>query len=268
MEQPRRSAAVETVHPAPRPPCRADLQRLPREVLNEGRWANAVLLRVEHGGATWVVKDFRPRNFLVRNLLGRLLIRREARNLVRLAGLPGVPREATRIDAHALAYRYVPGRNIRGLRSATLGQDFFVELERRVRAMHESARVAHLDLRNARNILVSPRGEPLLIDFQSAIGTGWFPGPLRRLLLAIDLAAIYKHWSRRCPETLGADRAAILGRIDRVLPLWMVRGYFGLQPRNRPGNAAAARPRSSGCGSGSRDPADPDRTPPTAGPTP
>lgn len=215
---------------------RADLERGPREVLSQGRWANAILYLFDHGGVTWAVKDFRPRSFLSRNLIGRFLIRREFRALSRLAGVPATPQDAFRVDALALAYRFVPGRSLRGLRDFRLPPDYFPALERGLRAMHSSARLAHFDLRNAGNILITDTGEPLLLDFQSAAGTGWMPGPLRRFAEEVDLAAIYKHWRKRSPDTLGPERTAALGRMTRLRPLWALRGYIGApRPPRRKG---------------------------------
>lgn len=206
---------------------RADLERGPRTVLSQGRWANAVLYLFEHGGARWVVKDFRPRGFLARNFIGRFLVGREFGALSRLAGIPATPQGAFRIDAYALAYRYVPGRDLRGMRDVTFPRDFFPNLELGLREMHARARLAHFDLRNAKNILMGESGQPLLLDFQSAVGTGWMPGPLRRFAERVDLAAIYKHWRKRSPETMGADRIEALARMNRIRPLWALRGYIG-----------------------------------------
>jgi RIO-like serine/threonine protein kinase len=108
-----------------------------------------------------------------------------------------------------------------------IAEDFFPALERSVLAMHARARIVHLDMRNADNILVTDSGEPLLLDFQSHLGLGWMPGPLRRFAQRIDLAAIYKHWVRRSPATMGPERMALLDRINRLRPLWAVRGYMG-----------------------------------------
>jgi predicted Ser/Thr protein kinase len=206
---------------------RADLDRGPRKVLSQGRWANAVVYLFEHGGITWAVKDFRPRSFLSRNLIGRFLIRRELGALRRLAAIPATPQDAFGVDALALAYRFVPGRSLRGLRDFKPPPDYFPALERALRAMHASARIAHFDLRNAENILITGTGEPLLLDFQSATGTGWMPGPLRRFAEDVDVAAIYKHWRKRSPDTLGPERAAALARMTRLRPLWTLRGYIG-----------------------------------------
>ena len=54
------------------------------------------------------------------------------------------------------------------------------------------------------NILVGDDGTPSLLDFQSCLGTRWMPPPLRRFVERIDLAAIYKHWAKRSPDTMGA----------------------------------------------------------------
>ncbi len=205
---------------------RADLERGPCRPLHEGRWANAVVSVYDFGDQRWVVKDFRPRSFLVRNLVGRLLIRRESRGLVRLAGVRGTPEGAFRIDAFALAYRFAPGRGLRRF-PGTLGPEFFPELERTVLEMHTRARVVHLDLRNADNVLVAESGEPMLLDFQSHLGTRWLPRPLRRFVERIDLAAIYKHWTKRSPDSLGPERAAALAAMNRLRPLWVLRGYIG-----------------------------------------
>jgi len=214
---------------------RADLDRGPLRPLSEGRWANAVLYRFESGGSLWVVKDFRPRSWLVRNVIGRVLIRREARALARLAGRSTAPRAPFRVDAHALAYRYLEGRNLRDGRS-TPGPDFFPDLERAVHDMHAAGGLVHLDLRNAGNVLVTDDGDPVLIDFQSHLRTWWMPGPLRRFVERIDLAAVYKHWANRSPATLGPERAAALERMNRLRPLWALRGYIGSPRGGRPGS--------------------------------
>ena len=205
---------------------RADLERGNRHQLHEGRWANAVLYTLEFGGARWVVKDFRPRSWPVRNVIGRLLIRREARGLRKLAGVRGAPEGSFRIDAFALAYRFVPGSGLRTY-SGPLGAEFFPTLERTVSEMHARARIVHLDMRNADNILVTEAGEPMLLDLQSNLSLRWMPGPLRRFAQRIDLAAIYKHWARRSPDTLGPERLAVLNRINELRPLWALRGYLG-----------------------------------------
>ena len=221
--------------PAETPPfTRAELEQGKLRRLSEGRWANAVLYRYERDGRSWVVKDFASRSFLVRNLIGRFLVRREFGCLRRVQGISAAPRDAFRVDAHALAYRFVPGTSLRLTARSALASGFFPALEESVRQLHDRARIVHLDLRNAHNILVTDTGEPSLLDFQSCLGTRWLPPPVRRFVERIDLAAIYKHWARRSPTTLGPERAAALARMDRLRPLWVLRGYIGAR---RPGGS-------------------------------
>jgi RIO-like serine/threonine protein kinase len=186
-----------------------------------------VLYLCECDGHTWVVKDFAARSFLVRNLIGRVLVRREHRWLRRVDGIAAAPRDAFRLDAHALAYRFVPGRSLRLTAGSQLAPGFFPTLEQSLRQMHSRAQIVHLDLRNAHNILVTDSGEPLLLDFQSCLDTRMLPPPLRRFAERIDLAAIYKHWVKRSPDTLGPERAAALARMNLLRPLWVLRGYIG-----------------------------------------
>ncbi|TFH26059.1 MAG: hypothetical protein E4H00_11085, partial [Myxococcales bacterium] len=88
---------------------RADFERSAPRILNQGRWANATVFVHEHAGLAWVVKDFHDCPLPYRETLGRFMVNRELSALERLRGLPSVPAEAFRIDAYALAYRFVAG---------------------------------------------------------------------------------------------------------------------------------------------------------------
>jgi hypothetical protein len=211
-----------------RPPFdRAQFERDRGPILNQGRWANAVVHLFTHDGAVWVVKDFRPRMLLVRETVGALLVWRECRGLQRVAGIPGVPQQAFRLDRHALAYRYSEGTPLAQFGSGVLPTAFYADFERLLRAVHERGLV-HLDVRNARNTLVDALGNPMLLDFQSHLGTGWLPRRLRKALEDFDLSGVYKHWAGSQPESLGAERAALLSRMNRWRRLWILRGYLGL----------------------------------------
>ena len=210
---------------------RAQFEQNPGEVLSRGRWANAVLYLHRHAGGIWVVKDFRSRAFAVRHTIGRFLIRREMRALRRLAGISGVPDGAFRLDAHALAYRFAPGVSLNEAELGPRAVDFFSRLERLLTEVHAVGGILHLDVRNARNVLVTERGDPVLLDFQSHVGTGWMPARLRRWGERFDLAGVYKHWERRSPETLGAARADLLARVNWWRRLWVLRGYFGMRQK-------------------------------------
>jgi hypothetical protein len=221
---------------APRPPdlpfTRADLARAAPQVLNRGRWANATVLLFEHGGAQWVIKDFRSCPLLYRETFGRFMVRRELSALAALRGVPGVPSDAFRLDDYALAYRFVAGQQIARVGAEGATPDYFKALERTVLAIHARG-IAHLDLRYGGNILVSDRAEPLVLDFQSHVKLAGLPAWLRRVLVGADLSGLYKHWSHRHPDTLGPERLAFLERATRLRKLWVFKGYLGWKPHHR-----------------------------------
>lgn len=214
-----------------RPFKRADLRHGRPRILNQGRWANATVFVHDHGGLQWVVKDFHDCPRAYRETLGRLMVSRELSALERLRGLAGVPSGAFRIDAYALAYRFVPGIEMADAGPDRATPEFFLALEAAVLAMH-GRNIAHLDLRYGGNILVGEADEPLLLDFQSHVKLGGLPGFLRKVFEKADLAGVYKHWSHRHPDSLGTERLAFLGRANRWRRLWVLKGYFGFKPQH------------------------------------
>jgi RIO-like serine/threonine protein kinase len=219
---------------------REQLEREAGPVLSAGRWANAVLRVIQRDGEQWVVKDFRPRAFIIRNTIGRLFMRREMRALRRLAGLEGVPADAFRIDAHALAYRFIAGIPLTGAPEGLKNPVFFAAFERLLAQVHARG-IVHLDVRNGRNVLITGDGRAALIDFQSHLGTSQLPQAMRGWMERFDMAGVYKHWERHQPQSLGEARAALLASMNRWRRLWFLRGYLGVQPRSS--DADDRRPR-------------------------
>lgn len=215
---------------------REEFERSARTLLRDGRWANARVWRAEIGGGVWVVKDFAPRSAWVRNLIGRLLLRRELRALRRLEGIDGVPSAAFRVDAHAIAARYVDGETLGKVAPEALTTRFFESLERLLQSIHARG-IVHLDLRGTGNLLMRPDGRPAVIDFQAAVRTDRMPRALRRLLDDIDLAGVYKKWVECDRDSMGPVRLAVLARINRWRRLWVFRGYAGVRKTRRPGAA-------------------------------
>jgi hypothetical protein len=198
-------------------------------VLSRGRWANAVLYLVEHGGQAWVVKDFASRALFVRQSIGRVLISRELSALRRVRSIAGVPQEAFRVDAYALGYRYVPGRTLNHVHLGSRAAEFFAALEHLLRQVHALGGIVHLDLRSSRNVLVTEHDEPVLIDFQSHLSTRWMPAAIRKWIERFDMAGVYKHWARRSPETMGESREMQLREMNRWRRSWILRGYLGVR---------------------------------------
>lgn len=204
-----------------------------RVLLHEGGILNARVYRVADGGASWIEKDFSANPWIVRNTLGRFLIRRECRILRRLEPTGVVPAGAERLSAFSLREERCPGFSLRdtacgvyagnvfdpskadGVPPEMLREPvpraFFESLESAVKAAHR-ARFVHLDLHNARNVVVGPGWKPVLLDWQSAVPTAWLPRFLRRALERVDRAGVYKLWDRFRPGELSEKQMKFLRR--------------------------------------------------------
>jgi RIO-like serine/threonine protein kinase len=205
---------------------RPTFERAPRTLLRDGRWANARVERAEIGGRRWVIKDFAPRYWWVRNTIGRVFVRRELSTLHRLHGIDGVPPDAFRLDPHALAFGYIEGDTLGRIEAGRQTAEYFAALEALLRAIHARG-VVHLDTRGSGNVLMRTDGTPALIDFQSAISTRWMPNSWRRFLESVDLTGVYKKWLQRDAGSMGPDRIALNERMVRWRRFWVLRGYAG-----------------------------------------
>lgn len=224
--------AEPTPAPTDLPFDRSALESGTKELLRDGRWANARVSLFRGAGAEWVVKDFAPRSFWVRNTLGRLLLRRELRALRRLAGIEGVPDAAFRVDAHAMAARYIPGETLGNVPAERLNASFFAALERLLQQVHVRG-IVHLDTRGTGNMLMTPDGRPALIDFQASLATHWMPQKWRCWLDDLDMTGVYKRWLQHDPDSMGAERHALYKRKTRWRRLWVARGYAGAAKQKR-----------------------------------
>ena len=90
-------------------------------------------------------------------------------------------------------------------------RDFFTRLENKVRAFH-AAGFVHLDLHNARNVMVGTGENPVIVDWQSAIPTFFMPRFLRRAFERIDQAGIIKFREMFRPKDLTEAERRFLSR--------------------------------------------------------
>lgn len=177
---------------------RADLAPRIQRVLNRGSRRNPDVYVVRSEAGPVVVKDFAPRGPLVRALLGPWIHAREIRAYRALEGLAAVPRFLGRIDRLAFAVEYRPGRRMSRKLAGQVPPDFVERLARAVAAMHARG-VVHLDLRHRSNVMVGDDGQPILIDFASAVclRPDRWPGRLLLSWLArLDRRALAK-WAER-----------------------------------------------------------------------
>jgi RIO-like serine/threonine protein kinase len=196
-------------------------------LIYKGQWANAVLSKYNDGSVDWVVKDFGPRSWLIKNTLGRRFQRRELKTLQKLSGIAGIPERVFALDSMALCYVFKPGKTLRSLYPdvGSLDRDYFLKLEEVVKEMHSRGMV-HLDLRNGENVLVTDDGAPFLLDFQSSLSLRCVPRCFRAFLRSVDMSGVYKHWDHICPDSMDDERKAALASMNRKRKYWFVKGYF------------------------------------------
>jgi predicted Ser/Thr protein kinase len=189
--------------------------------LIQGSIGKPDLNQVETRGRSLMVKDVRRKNFFFRWTLGLWLIDKEWRIYSRLAGMKGIPQPVGRIDRFAFAMEFIPGRPI--LRGELLPPSFFSALEGVLREVHGKG-VVHLDLRHKGNILVSEKGEPFLIDFNSSFAfkeNGFLRRYLFPLLRWVDYGGLLKLKKRISPSSMTPEELAFLKRFDRLRRLWI-----------------------------------------------
>ena len=137
-------------------------------MLSVGGWGNPDVLLVDSTGGPVVVKDFSRRSPFVRRWLGPWLLRREVRAYGRLAGIGAIPRLRGWIDEQAIVLEYRPGELLSRRLSGRLPSGFVARLEEVIDEMHRRG-VVHLDLRHRSNVLAGRDGEPVVLDFASAL---------------------------------------------------------------------------------------------------
>jgi serine/threonine protein kinase len=187
----------------------------------KGNFGKPDLNQVRLEGRSLMVKDVRKRNFFFRWTLGLWLIHKEWKVYSRLGGMKGIPQSIERIDRFAFAMEFIPGRSI--LRGEPLPSSFFSDLERVVKEVHGRG-VVHLDLRHRGNILLSEKGEPFLIDFNSSFAFK-DKGILRRYLFPlfrwVDYGGLLKLKKRVSPSLMTPEEIAFLKWFDRLRKLWI-----------------------------------------------
>jgi hypothetical protein len=165
-------------------------------------------VRRDTGGARWWLA-----------WLARRLCRREARALARLDGIVGTPRLVAQ-DADGLRREWIEGRPMQVARPRNA--DYYRAARRLVAALHRRG-VAHNDLAKESNWLVTPTGQPALVDFQLALLSGR-RGRLFRALAREDLRHLLKHKRSYCPDRLTAREQRMLARPGMISRLWMATG--------------------------------------------
>ncbi len=165
---------------------------------------SALIFHTVHNDKCYVVKDYRPTHRVFRATIGRFLIYREAKALMRLSPLRQVPKLIAWVGNHTLVTTYVKGKPLELFRGERPGLKFFERLELLIHQFHGLG-VVHCDLTRAANILVGEEDTPYIVDWASAIFEEEFRGPLRPIYEAFryhDQLAVIKYKLRYYPEAL------------------------------------------------------------------
>jgi serine/threonine protein kinase len=84
--------------------------------------------------------------------------------------------------------------------------------------------VVHLDLRHKGNILVSEKGLPFLIDFNSSFSfkeNGFFHRFFFPILRWVDYGGLLKLKERVSPSLMTTEELSFLKRFNRLRKLWI-----------------------------------------------
>jgi RIO-like serine/threonine protein kinase len=194
--------------------------------------------------ASFVERDTTAAAWWARSLARRLAAR-EARALVALDRVPGVPRLLA-WDGRTLRRSWLDGQPMH--RGPPASPAYFRESLRLLRRLH-AAGVVHNDLAKEPNWLVAPGEHPALVDFQLALRPrtrGW----LFRALAHDDLRHMLKHKRTYFPERLTRRERAVLDRRSPIGTVWawtgkpvyrlVTRGLLGWADREGAGDRSQA----------------------------
>lgn len=168
-----------------------------------------------------VVRDARAARPWARWLALHLL-RREHRALTRLSldrGIEGVPR-VLNLSAGLLTRTWIEATPMHLAKPRDPG--YFRAAARLIRRLH-AANVIHNDLAKETNWLVTPDGQPAVVDFQLATTLGK-RGAFARALGHDDIRHLLKHKRSYIPERLTAREMKILATPSLLSRIWMATG--------------------------------------------
>jgi hypothetical protein len=143
------------------------------KILIRGRFTKADVFITRAGGSRYVVKDYSHKSFWERNLVGRIVIGREARAYQALSGVEGLPPKFSRLSPYSLAVEYLEGKDLGCFQRGGLGPEILIQFESIVDELHRRGWV-HLDLHRRTNILFVD-GRIFIVDLASALHTGSIP---------------------------------------------------------------------------------------------
>ncbi len=138
--------------------------------------ADILVYRVD--GRRIAVKDYRARPFVVRHIVGRLLVRRECRAYEAAGSAPGLAPFLGRVGPFTLATEWIEATPLADMPGAVASAETFDRLDALIADLHARG-VALADLHH-RDVLVSAAGAVRIVDLAAAFVLGRRPGRVRR----------------------------------------------------------------------------------------
>lgn len=182
----------------------AELRRHSTTVFRQGGGSRPDVMLIEINGEKAVLKDQSGADRVFAALIGPILNWRETSALRKLTASDAVPNLLAVPNKRAFLMSYHESRQITKLVDQAIDwKDFFDLLEKRIREIHKLG-IAHNDLRNPTNTLVTPQGQPVLVDLVAYFSRGARWNFVKHWLFnkfcQVDLSAITKMKMRFAPE--------------------------------------------------------------------
>lgn len=182
-----------------------------------GTRPDVLLINVDGNQA--VLKDQNSADKWFAILIGPLLNWRECKALHLLSEHPAIPNLLAKPDGRSFLMDFHASEQVTQLNNISVNWPiFFTRLQDSIKKMHQLG-VAHNDLRNPTNILVSKEGEPVLVDLVACFCRGRRWNLINNWVFTkftqVDQSAIHKLKNRVAPELItdaDIDTKDIAGR--------------------------------------------------------
>ncbi|MFQ3247955.1 MAG: putative Ser/Thr protein kinase [Arenicella sp.] len=176
------------------------------QTFREGGGSRPDVLLIEIDGQQAVLKDQSAADKTFALLIGPILNWRECKALKKLSNVSCVPDLLSKPTARSFLMTYHQSEQITKLeRYQPEWPEFFEKLGAAIDEIHRAG-VAHNDLRNPTNTLVTPNGEPILVDLVACFcrGQAWnLPNRwMFNKFSQVDLSAITKIKSKVAKELI------------------------------------------------------------------
>lgn len=179
------------------------------KTFRQGGGSRPDVLLIEIQGHKAVLKDQDGADALFAAIVGPILNWRECKALRKLAAVECIPDLLCQPSGRSFLMTYHASEQITRLEQIQPDwPDFFLRLESVIEELHQAG-VAHNDLRNPTNTLITENGEPILVDLVAAFCRGQRWNVINRWIFAkfcqVDRSAITKLKGRVAPQLIGQN---------------------------------------------------------------